>query len=134
MNKSFTFSEYPMPLLDHFHPPLSKRLPSWESFDAFWAVSIADLLNRMLPRRYVAGVHTHLGSQVEADVAEFERLPTPEDEPPNGPAGGVAVQPWAPPVATLILPAVFPDDLGVEVRDELDDARLVAVVELVSPR
>jgi hypothetical protein len=31
-------------------------------------------------------------------------------------------------------PAVFPDDLEVEVRDQLDDARLVAVVELVSPR
>jgi hypothetical protein len=32
------------------------------------------------------------------------------------------------------MPAVFPDDLEVQVIDQLDDARLVAVVELVSPR
>ena len=32
------------------------------------------------------------------------------------------------------MPAVFPDDLEVQVRDERDDARLVAVVELISPR
>jgi hypothetical protein len=30
--------------------------------------------------------------------------------------------------------AVFPDDLAVEVRDQMDDARVVGVVELVSPR
>jgi hypothetical protein len=32
------------------------------------------------------------------------------------------------------MPALFPDDFEIHVRDELDDARLVAVVELVSPR
>src|SRR5262249_25488393 len=47
--------------------------------------------------------------------------------------GGVALQTWAPPVATLVMPAEFPDDLEVHVRDERDDARLVGVVELVSP-
>jgi hypothetical protein len=72
---------------------------------------------------------------VEADVAEFEGLDGDESEemPESEAAGGVAVLPWAPPVATLTIPAVFPDDLEVYVRDELDDARLVAVVELVSP-
>ena len=34
----------------------------------------------------------------------------------------------------MTIPVVFPDDLEVHVRDERDDARLVAVVELVSPR
>jgi hypothetical protein len=125
-----------MPLLDHFHAPLDRR--PWESFHAVWAVTLMEWLNRLLPRRFIAEVHTHLGSRVEADVAEFERAPEPEDEPPNGPglgAGGtaVAVQPYAPPVTSMVLPAVFPDDLEVQVRDERDDGRLVAVIELISP-
>jgi Protein of unknown function (DUF4058) len=85
-----------MPLHDHFHPPLYPQR-SWESFHSRWANCIADELHRVLPRRYFAEVHIHLGGQVEADVAE-------------------------------------PDDLEVLVRDQTDDARLVAVVELVSPR
>ena len=121
-----------MPLLDHFHAPLDPRR-SWESFHSRWTNSIADQLNETLPRRYFAQVQIHLGSQVEADVAEFE-LSSEFDEPANeNGAGGVAVQAWAPPVATLTMPAVFPDIFRVLVRDELDGARLVAVVELVSP-
>ena len=55
-------------------------------------------LNEPLPRRFFAEVQTHLGSQVEADVVEFERLDRSGfDEPPdNGAGGGVAVQTWAP--------------------------------------
>src|SRR5262245_57186780 len=93
-----------MPLLDHFHAPLYPQR-SWESFHSRWANSIADFLQRTLPERYVAEVQMHLGSQVEADVAELEST-----APVNGKAGGVAVQTWAPPVATMVLPAVFPDD------------------------
>jgi len=118
-----------MPLLDHFHPPLYPQR-AWESFHSRWANSIADELHRILPQRYFAEVHVHLGGQVEADVAEFERPPAVG----NGAAGGVAVQTWAPPTAAMVMPAAFPDDLEVRVRDQTDDARLVAVVELVSPR
>jgi hypothetical protein len=121
-----------MPLLDHFHPPLFPHR-SWESFHSRWANSIADALQRMLPSRYFAEVQIHLGSRVEADVAEFESTSAAAEQG-NGSAGGVAVQTWAPPVATVVMPAVFPDDLEVHVRDERDDARLVAVVALVSPR
>ncbi len=120
-----------MPLLDHFQPPLYPQR-SWESFHSRWANSIADALNLLLPGRYFSEVQIHLGSQVEADVAEFEEVRTAPEE--NRSAGGVAVQPWAPPVATFVLPAVFPDDLEVQVRDQREDARLVAAVELVSPR
>jgi hypothetical protein len=123
-----------MPLLDHFHPPLLNRLPSWESFHSFWAVVTAEHLNRLLPRRYIATVHTHLGSHIEADVAEFESPFEPEDGPTDGADGGVAVQTWAPPLTTLVAPAVFPDDFEVHVNDQLDSARLVAVMELISPR
>jgi hypothetical protein len=123
-----------VPLLDYFHPPLYPRYPR-ESFHGYWAASIGGYLNRILPRRYAALIQTHLGPQIEADVAEFERPPDPDDEhSTNGPGGGVAVQTYAPPVATMVAPAVFPDDIEVQVRDVRDDARLVAVVELVSPR
>jgi hypothetical protein len=119
-----------MPLLDHFQAPLYPQR-SWESFHSRWANSIADALQTTLPPRYFAEVHMHLGSQVEADVAEFASRATP---PANGSVGGLALETWAPTVATFTMPALFPDDLAVEVRDEYDDARVVAVVELVSPR
>jgi len=121
-----------MPLLDHFRPPLYPRRP-WESFHSRWANSIADQLNELLPRRYIAEVQVRLGSQVEADVAEFEHADGPERTSGNGNPGGVAIQAWAPPAATMTIPIKFPDDMEVHVRDEGDDARLVAVVELVSP-
>jgi hypothetical protein len=98
-----------------------------------WAGVIADTLDRMLPPRYFAEVHTHLGTQVSADVAEFEQTVAAQPDGDGG-SGGVAVQTWAPPVATVVLPFVYPDDLEVRILDERDDARLVAVVELVSPR
>jgi hypothetical protein len=122
-----------MPLLDHFHAPVFPRHP-WESFHLVWAGELLAWLNRILPRRYFATAHTHLGNQVEADVAEFEGLSEPAEEEVNGPGGGVAVQAWAPPAVAMVMPAVFPDDIEVHVLDERADARLVAVVELVSPR
>src|SRR5438094_828242 len=54
-----------MPLLDHFHPPLSRER-HWESFHAAWIGSLADDLNRRLPPGYFAE------EQVHADAA---RLP-----------------------------------------------------------
>lgn len=123
-----------MPLIDHFHPPVSNELPGWESFHSFWAVIIAEHLNKALPRRYKAVVHTHLGSYVEADVAEFERPIEAENGAAEAEAGGVAVQTWAPPVTKLVAPAVFPDDYQVQLFEQRGGMRLVAVVELVSPR
>lgn len=122
-----------MPLLDHFHPPVSNELPTWESFHSFWAVVIAERLNQTLPRRYKAVVQTHLGGRVEADVAEFERPLERENGPPEEASGGVAVKPWAPPVTQLVAPVVFPDDFEVQVLEQRGGYRLVAVVELVSP-
>jgi hypothetical protein len=121
-----------MPLLDHFHPPLYPIRP-WESFHALWAGELTALLNRLLPPRYFAAVQTHLSSRIEADVAELELTSeSPASGPTNGP-GGVALQAWAPPTATMTLPAVFPDDIEAQVFDTRDGLRLVAAVELVSP-
>ena len=118
-----------MPLLDHFRPPLVTE-DSWESFHTYWAVCLGDYLNRLLPRRYRALVQTHLGSQVEADVAEFEQA---EEPLANGSEGGVALKTYAPPAVVLTIPAVYPDDMEVQVVDSLGRSRLAAVIELVSP-
>jgi len=80
-----------MPLLDHFRPPLFPRRP-WESFYSRWGNSIADQLNELLPRRYIAEVQVRLGSQVEADVAEFEHADQADQTLGNGNAGGIAIQ------------------------------------------
>jgi Protein of unknown function (DUF4058) len=125
-----------MPLRDHFQPPLSSQR-AWEPFHTHWTSSIAAQLNARLPKRFFAEPQMHLGSQVEADVIEFESLDESLDEseepPGHDEGGGDAVAAWAPPVATLTIPAVFPDDIEIHVRDEFLDARVVAVVELVSP-
>jgi uncharacterized protein DUF4058 len=123
-----------MPLLDHFHPPVSKELPSWESFHSSWAVVIMERLNQMLPQRYKAVVQTHLGSYIEADVAEFERPIEAGNGAAEGETGGVAVQTWAPPITKLVAPAIFPDDYEIQLFEQRGGWRLVAVVELVSPR
>jgi hypothetical protein len=120
-----------MPLLDHFHPPLHPT-HSWESFHSRWANAIADALDRILPGRFFAEVQVHLGSRVEADVAEFEILPSIEAG--NGASGGVAVQTWAPPAAAQTVRLIFPDDFEVQVFDLRGGGRrLAAVIELVSP-
>jgi hypothetical protein len=119
-----------MPLLDHFHAPVFPE-HSWESFHVRWAAAMSDELNRTLPPRYMAETYAHIGTYVSADVAEFERQRAPDREV-NG-AGGVAVQTWAPPTATLTVPITFPDEIEVHVYDMHRDKRLVAAIELVSP-
>lgn len=120
-----------MPLLDHFHAPLHPRHP-WESFHGSWCNALMRGLNQMLSPRYFAAFQVHLGSRVEADVAEFERE--------GGVAvlgnghGGAAVATYSPPAATGTVRAEFPDDIEVQVIDTRDGAVLVAVIELVSPR
>jgi hypothetical protein len=119
-----------MPLLDHFHPPLSQRR-QWESFHSAWAEAIAQQLNHdLLPPRYFAEVHVKVGSRVEIDVGTFDEAA--RAAPPNG-NGGVAV--WAPPRPVLDAPLAFshPDLFEVQVLTDAEGPRVVAAVELVSP-
>jgi hypothetical protein len=123
-----------MPLQDHFHPPIAPTFP-WESFHSLWAGSVVAFLNRTLPRRFRAFAQLHLGRHIEADVAEIDHGRGVEDDRGNGVSnGGVAVQAWAPPQTSLVIPAIFPDDIVVPVLD-LEGGRIlpVAVVEFVSP-
>lgn len=121
-----------MPLLDHFHPPLS-NLRHWEAFHSAWAGSIADLLNRdLLPAGYFAEEHIHVGSRVEVDVATFDA--TDANSGARGDAAiAVTERPWVAPPATLTWPAIFPDSLEVLVSSSEAGPTLVAAIELVSP-
>src|SRR3989442_14188408 len=99
-----------MPLLDHFHPPLSAER-RWESFHSSWATRIADALTeRWLPPNYIAEEHAHRGM-----------------------VATVGPKVWAPPAADGVLPAVFPETFEVRVLSTDTGPQLVAAIELISP-
>ena len=99
-----------MPLLDHFHPPVSERR-RWEGFHGLWAATLVEKLNcDVLADEYFADMQVHIGSQVEVDIATLEE--------PRGSSGThgatatvtAAASVWAPPAATLVVP---PGAVGV---------------------
>lgn len=115
-----------MPLLDHFHPPLSQRR-HWESFHAAWASAMADSLNEeLLPEGYFAEELITVGGRAEIDVSTWEEHAAPHDGP-------VATQVWTAPPPTLTMAAVFPDSISVQIYRSEGGATLVAAVELISP-
>src|SRR5437870_3276102 len=119
-----------MPLLDHFHPPLSKQR-HWDSFHGAWAEAIARHLNEaLLLAHFYAEARVKIGSRVEIDVATYEEA--------NGRAqsatdGGVAV--WAPPkpIASATLDFAGLDLFEVNVLNDEEGPKVVAAIELVSP-
>jgi hypothetical protein len=120
-----------MPLLDHFHPPVSQTR-HWESVHACWANEIMAALNQgVLPPGYFAETQVHVGGLVEVDVASFVR----QGDAPSIPdaIGGVAVETAAPPTV-LVMPAVFPDEIEIQVFQAPGGATLVGAIELISPR
>src|SRR4051812_12846052 len=110
------------PLLNHFHPPLSRTHP-WRGFHGAWAAAIARLLNSgVLPLGYYAVPFLDRNGPVEADVPVIRGFGTN--------------RPWAPPKSGLAVAVEWPgtDDVSVEIRTEDGDPRLAAAIELVSPR
>ena len=122
-----------MPLRDHFRPPLD-NIASWEELHGGWPMVIVQQLRQTLPSGYVAAPRVHAGSQVEIDVAAFEKddLPTING---TSESGGVATALWAPPAATLAIETEVPDFDEYEVRiyDAKRGRHLVAAIEIVSP-
>jgi len=130
-----------MPLLDHFHPPLSVRR-HWEAFHAAWAVALMDRLNQdLLPKDYFAEVQVHVGGRVEVDLGTFEADPIAGgdrsgDDAIEAGATATATAPpkvWAPPQPDLHIPAIFPDSVEDLVYSTRGGPTLVGAVELVSP-
>src|SRR5207248_3163642 len=102
----FLTLRFVMSLLDHFHPPLSKRR-HWQNLHSAWANALRDLLNGgLLPPRYVAEVNISLASQVEVDLGTFEEH---AGDGGSGAAGSLAL--WAPPATfrSVVLDATVQD-------------------------
>lgn len=123
-----------MPLRDHFRPPLDQIL-TWEELHGQWPAVIVQQLRKRLPPGYAVGPRVHSGSQIEIDVAAFER------GEPHSPAGaregngGVAVAARAPPQPSLDVETTLPDydEYEVRVYDATRDRTPVAAIEIVSP-
>ena len=118
-----------MPLLDHFHPPLSTQR-HWESLHTTWAASIADALNERLPEGYFAEEQLHPAARIEIDVETFEQSAQP------GGLGGVAKAParaYAPPAAARSIPNVLIEGVELLVFQSEGGPTLVGAVELISP-
>lgn len=121
-----------MPLLDHFHSPLSDRRP-WESFHTTWASALADTLNRdLLPPGYIALEQVHTGPAIEIDIATFGEQTAATSASGGGTATATRTV-WLPTTAPLVLPAVFPPSCTVEIVSTEGGRTLVAAIELVSP-
>jgi Protein of unknown function (DUF4058) len=123
-----------MPLLDHFHPPLFGRR-HWESLHGRWAAAMYDRLNdELLPPEYFAEMQVTLGTRVEVDIATLTtENRAAEESGPGGVATALETKVWAPPTATAVMPAVFPDDMEVLIFDSSAGPTLVGAIELVSP-
>lgn len=119
-----------MPLLDHFHPPLSVERP-WEGIHSTWASTIATQLNQdQLPEDYVAMPLVTIGGGVQVDVGTFQT-----GEPQEQTNGGVATQIWAPPQPPLsaVVDFVYLDVYEVRVMQQMGGPKLRSAIELVSP-
>lgn len=123
-----------MPLLDHFRPPIGRRLP-WRTLHAGWLAELAIRLNKTLPPGFVALESVQVGGRFELDIGTYEEDDRDASASPNGPTGGVAVAPavWTPPAAVGSFPVVFPDSFELRVYDSDTSGTLVALIELVSP-
>lgn len=119
-----------MPLLDHFHPPLSRQR-HWDSFHGAWAESIARHLNEdLLPAHFYAEARVKIGNRVEIDVATHEESNGRASANENG---SVAV--WAPPkpIASAVLDFSGLDVFEVNILNDEEGPKVVAAIELVSP-
>jgi hypothetical protein len=123
-----------MPLRDHFRPPLNEKR-SWDEVHGGWPMMITQLLNRKLPRRYVAGPQVHLGTFAQIDVTAFEKEDDDNGLLAESSNGGVATAVWAPARPTLTVATALPaqDEYEVRIFDHKHNRRLVAAIELVSP-
>jgi len=122
-----------MPLLDHFHPPVSERR-SWEGFHGLWAAALVEALNRdVLGDEYFADMQVHVGSQVEVDVATLDESNGTGIRGRSAATAATLTRTWAPPATDLVVPIVFPDDVEVRVFNTAAGATLVGAIELVSP-
>src|SRR4051812_35785423 len=106
-----------MPLLDHFHPPIRKRVP-WSSALSGWTFTLTLQLNQtILSQKHLALPWNHFQTHPLAEVLEYE------SEHPQFASS---------PTRTLKSDLGDLDTLEVRVRDQ-GPRDMVAAIELVSP-
>jgi hypothetical protein len=122
-----------MPLLDHFHAPLSEER-HWDGFHSKWANTLVDALNEeLLPEGYFAEPHVHIGARIEIDTATFEGRSPASTSAHDGATATLSTRVWTPPEPTRVMPLSFPDTFEVRVIDTGSGPTLVAAIELISP-
>ncbi len=123
-----------MPLRDHFLPPLD-LITSWEGFHGQWPAVIVQHLRKQLPAGYIAEPRVHSGSQVEIDIAAFEKDEAPPLSTKTEGNGGMPTAVWVPAQPSVAVETTLPDYDAYEVRifDARRGRRLVAAIEIVSP-
>jgi len=121
-----------MPLRDHFRPPVTD-FASWEELHGLWPGIMAVRLNSLLPPDYRSGLKIHLGSVVEVDVAAFE-LQNANGSGDHDPSDSALRWQAASPTVLLDTDELTPPEYEVRVYDQRHSRRLVAAVEIVSPR
>ncbi len=122
-----------MPLLDHFHPPLTTNR-RWESFLSSWATKLTDALTeRWLPPNYIAEEHVHFGPSIEIDVATFAKDAAENGGEKEGTVATLGRKVWTPPAADAAIPAVFPETFEVRILNTDSGPKHVAAIELISP-
>lgn len=123
-----------MPLRDHFRPPLD-TVASWEGFHGGWPMVIVQHLRKTLPPGYTAEPRVHSGSQVEIDVAAYEKDGPPSAGGASVGNGGTATAVWTATTPSIAVETTLPDydEYGVRVYDARRGRHLVAAVEIVSP-
>src|SRR5947209_4184102 len=101
-----------MPLLDHFHPPVSNQRP-WTTIHGGWSFELMANLNRkVLPAGFFAAAEVRVTGPIEIDVGTFDEHSG--QTLGNGENGGVAVQTATQvitqPLTLVTVPAIFPDE------------------------
>jgi len=107
------------------------NLASWEEVHGLWPGIMAVRLNSILPPQYRSGVKIHLGTLVEVDTGAFE---LDEGREINGESDTALAWEAAAPTLLLDTDELTPPEYEVRVYDESMGRRLVAAVEIVSPR
>ncbi|MCI0699872.1 MAG: DUF4058 family protein [Planctomycetia bacterium] len=123
-----------MPLRDHFRPPVD-TVVSWEGLHGQWPATIVQHLRRALPPGYTAAPRVHSGSQIEIDVAAYEKEDVPRNAEPSNGNGGATTATWTATAPTLTVETTLPDydEYEVRVYDATRRNYLVAAIEIVSP-
>jgi hypothetical protein len=98
-----------------------------------WPAEIVRQLRNRLPQGYIAAPTVHPGSQVEVDVAAYERDDAPRPQRSGDTGAPTAV--WSPPEPTVAVETEVPDcdESSVRVYDAERGRQLVATIELVGP-